>query len=73
MKTAPVKRKEPLREKICYYIDDGNIPEEIHERIMYLGSSRNFLARVVIKGYRFLRERHLEYEFREWYRKQDGC
>ena len=73
MKTAPVKRKEPLREKICYYIDDGNIPEEIHERIMYLGSSRKFLARVVIKGYRFLRERHLEYEFREWYRKQEGC
>ena len=46
MKTAPVKRKEPLREKICYYIDDGNIPEEIHERIMYLGSSRKFLARL---------------------------
>ena len=28
MKTAPIARKDPLREKICYYVDDGNIPEE---------------------------------------------
>ena len=70
MKAASEVQRDPLREKICYYIDDDNIPEEIHERIAYLGSSRNYLARIIIRGYRFLRERHLEADFRFWNQEQ---
>ena len=71
MKTAPVQRKDPLREKICYYMDDENIPKEIHERIAYLGSSRNYLGWVIIRGLRFLRERRLLEDFRSW-NKNEG-
>ena len=35
VKTAPVQRKDPFREKICYYMDDENMPKELHERIAY--------------------------------------
>ena len=73
MKTAPVKQKDPFREKICYYMDDVNLPKEIHERIAYLGSSRNYLSRVIVRGVRFLRERHLLEEFRAWNREQGPC
>ena len=56
MKTAPLQRKDPFREKICYYMDDENMPKEIHEQIAYLGSSRNYLGRVIVRGLQFLRE-----------------
>jgi len=73
MKTAPIARQDPLREKICYYVDDGNIPEEVHERIAYLGTSRNYLGRLIVKGSQYLKERHLDYDFKEWLRHQGGC
>lgn len=34
-------------------MDGENIPKEIHERIAYLGSSRNYLGWVIIRGLRF--------------------
>ncbi len=70
MKTAPVQRKGSLREKICYYMDDENIPKEIHERIAYLGSSRNYLGRLIVRGLRYLRERRLIEDFRDWNKDQ---
>ncbi len=73
MKTAPVQRKGSLREKICYYMDDENIPKEIHERIAYLGSSRNYLGRLIVRGLRYLRERRLIEDFRDWNKDQGPC
>ncbi len=73
MKTAPFQRKDPLREKICYYMDDENMPSEIYERIAYLGTSRNYLGRVIIRGLRFLRERRLLEDFKAWNQKQGPC
>jgi hypothetical protein len=73
VKTAPVQRKDPLREKICYYMDDENMPQEIHERIAYLGSSRNYLGRVIVRGLRFLREKRLLEDFRAWNENQGPC
>ena len=73
MKTAPVQRKDPLREKICYYMDDENLPQEIHERMAYLGTSRNYLGRVIVRGMRFLQEKHLIEDFRIWNQKQGPC
>ena len=73
METAPLQRKDPFREKICYYMDDENMPKEIHERIAYLGSSRNYLGRVIVRGLRFLRERRLLEDFRVWNQNQGPC
>ena len=69
-----VKEKyDPLRTKICYYIDDENIPDEIHQRVAYLSSSRKYLMRLVIKGIRFLRNRRMLDDFREWLKEEGGC
>ena len=66
MKTAPVQRKDPLREKICYYMDDENMPQEIHERMAYFGTSRNYLGTVIVRGMRYLQEKSLTEDFRIW-------
>ena len=73
MKTAPVQRKDQLREKICYYMDDANMPQEIHERMAYLGTSRNYLGRVIVRGMRYLQEKRLIEDFRIWNQKQEQC
>ena len=73
MKTAPVQRKDPLREKICYYMDDVNMPKEMHGRVAYLGSSRNYLGRIIVRGLRYLRERRLMEDFRNWNKDQGPC
>ncbi len=73
MKAAPQTWKDPFRERICYYMDDENMPKEIHERIAYLGSSRDYLGRVIIRGLRFLREKRLLDEFRIWNQEQGPC
>ena len=73
MKTAPGIQKNPLREKICYYMDDENMPKDVHERMAYLGSSRNYLGSVIVRGLRYLQEKHLIDDFRDWNRKQGPC
>ena len=41
--------------------------------IAYLGTSRNYLGRLIVKGSQYLKERHLDYDFKEWLRHQGGC
>ena len=59
--------------EICYYMDDVNMPKEMHGRVAYLGSSRNYLGRIIVRGLRYLRERRLMEDFRNWNQDQGPC
>ena len=59
-------RSKGIREQVNYYIDDSNIPECGIEKIAYLGRSRQYLAGLVLDGYRFLKAQGLESQYLEW-------
>ena len=59
-------RRKEIREQVNYYIDDSNMPECGMEKIAYLSCSRQYLAGLVLDGYRFLKAHGLESQYLGW-------